>query len=369
MLKPSDIVTHLQKYLPRFTSLFNDLLVVDSASVTASDTVAVESVDHGLSPGNSVVFSGGTVENGITAVSLSGSTLTFTTATEHDYNAPELPAIPTTVTMSGFTNAAYNTTHTLIGVPNRTKFQIALPTGETVAPTLNSNEVAIENRSAGLKGIWTVATTPDDDNFTVTITDTPDLPVGTITGLSVATSTRVGVASDVDRARQLYTQQTGPTKLWAFVVMGDVNVSKDRHTYNDGVAGFTAQDFALLRLLQNFFIVVFTPINDSLNAQTAQDNAYDTVFQALMNALYLYGQSTSAVIDYLTVPVGHGGRVPDDTAVYEHVYEWQLISALNYEEGVVTGRDVAFRDIDAVFELFGDAEANMDLNINLDEDP
>lgn len=369
MLKPTDLVLHLQENLPRFTNLFNDLLTVSSASVTAADTVAVVSTAHGLSVGNGVVFSGGTVENAISAVSLSDNILTFTTDNEHDLNAPAAPAIATTVTISGFTNAVYNTTHTLIGVPNRTKFQIALPTGETVAPTLNGNEVVDEDRSAGLKGIWEVATTPDANNFTVTITDTPDLPLGPVNNLSVLSSTRIGAASDLARARQLYTQQTGPSKLWAFVIMGDVDVSKDRHTYNDATAGFTSQDFALLRLLQNFEVVVFFPINASLNAQAAQDLAYDTVFTALNNSLFLFGQSTSTVIDYITVPNGHGGALPDDTAVYEHLYDWQLPAAINYEEGVVTARDVAFRDIDAIFELFGDEEAQMTANINLDEDP
>lgn len=369
MITPTEIIVHLQTYLPTVTTLFNDLKTVISASVTSVDIISVNIAAHGFSPGNNVVISGGTVENGITAAVLDTpeENVIFTTNYEHDFNAPPSPADPTYVILDGFTNPVYNTTHQLTGVPNRNKIQIALPSSETLAPTLNGNEIAIEDRSAGLKGFHQVATVPDVDNFTVQFTGIPDLPLGPVTGLKVLSELRATAVTDLERARELYTEQ-GSNKLWAFLIMGDVATSRDRHTFNDAVAGFTAQDYNKLTLLHNFEIVVFIPISNDLTPVAAQDLAYNEIYTSLLGVLFGYNNQSSK-LNYVTVPVGHGGAEKDNKSWYEHVYDWELPIVVDSDDGYYEGRHVAARDINAIFDLFGDAEAQLEANINLDEEP
>jgi hypothetical protein len=299
-------------------------------------------------------------------------TTRFTTTDEHDLTEARAPEDPTTITLSGI-GAPWDGTHTLDNVPNRETFEIPTPAGETIPPVITSG-VLIETRKAGITGIQTVATVPDADNFTFNVpAGVPSLPTGAIPNIVITTGARVTGAADYERATEIYTQQ-GAGNAYLFVIMSDANVSKDRHTNNDAIAAFTPQNLQKQIVLQSFTTALFIPTaaNDA-GAFQAQSDAYGEIFTDLLRVLYgfRFSDPTTAQ-NYVTVSNGHGPGVrSNNTAYYTHVYDWQIPAVITYEEGFGTGfsADVAFRDISATFENFGDEEAPLTFGLDLDEEP
>lgn len=368
MITPNDIVLHLATYLPRVTEKFSVSPTVISSEVVSANTLSVNVIDHGFVAGTPLAITSGFLNNPIVAVQLVGERLVFTTQEDHDYTSPDFPI--QYVELNGFTlSSVYDGQHELVNVPNRRNFVISLPENQFVAPVLNGNEVAQEDRNTGIKGYRTVTAVADANNFSIQIDNVPPLPVNFITGLSITQNVRVAAASDIDRAREVYSRQNPDEYLWAFVIMGDVDVSKDRHTLNDATAGFTNQDLQLIRYLQNFSIVVFIPTINDVSGAKAQTLAYGEMFEILNKVLFGFGfNDSSSAINYVTVNNGHGPN-PFNTSWYEHVYEWQLPVAVDFEDGFGFTEDVAFRDIKSVWDINRDSAAQMVLDINLDEEP
>jgi len=362
LITPSDIVKHLKTYLPIFTDKFTELLTVTAASITAGNILNVTSTAHGKSPGQSIVISNGTVRNSLTASSLGTGTVTFTTGTDHDLIKPSQPLDDQILTLAGFGNV-WDGEHDIIDIPNRRNFTVNLPSGEVAAPPVDGSQYLIESLTFGVQ---TINTVPTVDTFTVDLSASPVLPIGTVDNLKVISGFRIAAAADFNRAQAAYSKQnTGEAYL--FVIMTDTDVSKDRHTFNDGVAGLTRQDEMLLRLLQSFSTSVFIPTTEDLSGVDAQDLAYGSLFSALIRALFGY-EPDGSQIRYLNVPSGHGpGEY--NSAYYVHVYDWQLPDVINYEDSFLEQPDVAFRDIAQTLKLFSDNEAEMIVNINLDDEP
>jgi len=337
-------------------------LTVSSAAMGALNVLTVTSAGHGYSPGKNLVLAGGTVRNPLTASTLIDGTVQFTTVYDHDLITPSLPLDDLTLTLAGF-GSVWDGEHTIIDVPNRRNFIVNLPNGEVAAPAVNESQYLKESIQTG---IYSIDTVPTVDTFTFDLSSLASLAMGTVDDLRIISGFRIYAAADFKRAQAAYSeQQSGEACL--FVIMADADVAKDRHTLNDGTAGFTRQDENLLRILQNFSTAVFIPSTEDLAGVDAQDLSYSTLFAALVSALYGY-QMDGSIIKYLTVPVGHGpGEY--NSAYYVHVYDWQLPGVINYEDGFLQSPDVAFRDMTQTLKLFADDEAEMVSNINLDDSP
>jgi hypothetical protein len=260
-------------------------------------------------------------------------------------------------------------TGTIIAVPNRQTFEIEYPDGVTTLPTLSASTFLVEDRSAGILGIYEIATVPDVNTFTIDITDVPAFPTGPIEGLSIATRTRIYAAANIDRAVDIYTKYES-NNLVLFLIMNDVDVSKDRHTLTDAIAGFTRVNFGKQTFLQNFSTVVFFPTNDGDKAGgNAQQQAYGEVFLALYSTLYGVAiEDPDTKIPYVIVSNGHGvGQYTN--SYYTHVYEWQIPSVLTFDDGFNQQPSVAFRDINSAWDLLNDSESQLLLDVNLDDEP
>jgi hypothetical protein len=367
MITPNEITTHLQTYLPIFSDLFTEFMTVASASVDASNIVTVNVTDHGKSVGDSVVISAGTNRNALEASLLVDDTVKFTTKYEHDLIMPSKNLDLSEITLAGFTggDTVWNATFDIAGVPDRNSFIVSLPSGEIAAPTVDESQYLIEDRSAGLKGLQIIDTVPTDDQFTIALVGIPALPVGTIDNLSIISEFRIYAAADFKRAQAVYTKQASDDAT-LFVVMLDGDVSKDRHTLNDMIAGFTAQDYKLLRIARNFATILFLPTAADLSGAAAQQLAYGEIYDDLLRTLFGF-TTTGQAINYAVVPSGDG-PTEYNTAYYGHTYEWQSIKTIDFQNGFLQQQSVAFRDIAATFKLFADDQAEMTVNINLDEE-
>jgi len=365
MITPSDIVRQLKTYLPLFTDRFTELLTVSSAAVDASNIVTVTTPTHGKIIGQSVIISAGTTRNLLSASILAGTThVTFTTKYDHDLITPSLPFDDQTLVLDGF-DSVWDDTFDIVDVPNRRNFTVILPDGEVAAPAVDETQYLIDTRT-GLAGVQVIATVPSAGTFTINLSDAPALPPGPIDGLEIVSGFRISAAADFKRAQAVYTEHASEDD-YLFVIMTDSDISKDRHTLNDGVAGMNRQDMNLIRMLRNFSTVVFMHTGADLSGANAQDAAYSTIYAALLSTLFGYEQP-GQVIKYGAVPSGDG-PAEYNTAYYAHTYDWQIPGSITYEDGFLQQPDVAFRDIAQTLKLFNDSEAEMTVNINLDEEP
>jgi len=364
MTTPSDIVRHLKTYVPLFTDRFTEVLPVSGATMGASKIVTITSAAHGRTPGKSVVVTAGTTRNPLSAAVLDGATVQFTTKYDHDLIKPSQPLDDQTLTLDGF-GSAWDGVFDIIDVPNRRNFNVDLPTGVTVAPTVDESQYLIEARSLGLVGVQEVATVPTADTFTLDLSAAPSLPVGPVDDLAIISGFRISAAADFQRATKIYTKQSSGDD-YLFVIMTDGDVSKDRHTFNDSVASFSRQDMNLLRVLRNFSTVVFIGTESDLSGADAQDLAYSTIYSSLLSALFGYEGDESAIKSG-AVPVGDGPAVYN-SAYYAHTYDWQMQTALTYQDGFLQTSDVAFRDIVQALKLFNDNDAQLTVNLDLDRE-
>lgn len=371
MLTPNKIVAHLQTYLPASTDVFTEFITVNTGTVTGGNVLNVNAPNHGLSVDTPIVVKQGRFNIPIVSVTLTADDqLLFETEVDHDQNYPD-PNIygKRFVTLSGFTNNAYNTTHELMDVPNRENFLIDLPEGETGAPSLTGNEFLVEFRTAGITGLHTVDTIVNADNFTIVFDGFPEFPNEEIENLQIARRVRVAAAADYERAKAIYTKYPS-NENWLFVIMLDVDVSKDRYTLGDADAGFTAQDYNLLNLLQNFATTCFIGTHDELSGSVAQEKAYGEVFEALLKTLYGFTEiNQGSAIPFVPIPRGHGpAEAQYNSAYYPHAYEWQLPITIDYSDGFTDYAHVAFRDISMSWNNNRDIQAKLLANIDLDRE-
>lgn len=368
MITPSQIVTHLGRYLPRLTGLFNDTLSA-SASVSGSTLTVTTTTAHGLSAGSNITISAARVIVPIVGAVVNGDNIIFETSVDHDLTEPRQVNDMGQITLAGFTDAEWNTAHELLAVPNRLNFEVAIP--DVVGLTLNGNETLRVERSVSVLGIVQVASVIDTTSFTVTIpSSVPSLDTLSLDDLSVVTSVRVVGVSTLERAEEIYTKR-GANKLWCFVMMTDTDISKDRHSINDGTASFSMQDEMRLRNLNHFSTIVYMPSSDSLAGASRQELAYGDVYTALLGCLYGYTgfNSIESGTKFAVVAGGHGpGKYTP--AYYTHVYDWELPQDVTADNGFSYYESVAFRDMYMSLPMNTvDNAERYTLAINLDDEP
>jgi hypothetical protein len=367
MINPTDIVTHLQAYVPAFTDLFSET-VTGTATANGITVTVTTSSAHGLSVGRKIAIAATGYRNSIaSAVDNGDGTIRFETAQEHDLTEPKAYADPTTLRLGGFANSAWNHTFTIVSVPNRKFFEVEFPAGESDVPSL-TGAYLLESRTAGVVGVQTVETVPTATSFTFDVSGVPSLPTGEIENIKIITGIRVYGAADFERAQAAYTRLAAG-KAALFVIMSDADVSKDRHTLNDGIAAFARSNIGKQIILQNFATTVFLPTEKQLAGHTAQNQAYGEVYRALASVLYGFEfDDPDTKQPYVCVNNGHGPGVYN-SAYYTHVYDWQVPSVVTFENGYNLAPDVAWRDIVSSWALNSDDAAELSFNADLDIEP
>jgi len=368
MISPEDIVFHLQTFIPRFTNDFSEQ-IQGSASVLGN-VVTVQASNHALQDGNNIIVRGSNFQNQLSDVTINadGSTR-FITTFDHDLTEPRLAEDQRTLVLDGIA-VPWEGAHIIDSVSNRRTFEILTPIGETIEPDI-TNAFLIESRSAGVGGLQQVDTT-DISSFTFNLSpDFPTLPTGEIGDIEILKSVRVSGAADLARAEELYTQKSGinATKPYLFVIMLDADVSKDRHSLNDGVGTFTSQNTMKQTILQNFVVAAFIPTITDVSGFKAQDLAYNDYFTALVNVMFGFQfPDPETQQNYVTVSNGHGPAGDYNSSYYIHVYNWQTPSVITFDNGFNLQPDVAFRDITATWDINRDDMSQMSNNINLDDE-
>lgn len=357
-MKMLDVVTQLQLLMPKYTVLLTDVTGISTIVASGGTATITTSSAHGLSTGQAAVLANIETETPITAVSKSGNLYTFTTSPAHDltYGWTEHE----TITLSGFTDGAWNAAFELKGVPNRNQFVIQ---STNSLPSLNSNEVLHEIRSDGVNGRHSITV-----STTTVFTVTGSFLDANYTGGTVNTNPRIAGAVTVERALEEYTKKP-VTDLWLIVAMHDADISKDRHSMSDAAASRGHGDDIRTRMLDGFTIYAFVNTTGDIAGQDAVDLCRHTLLQPILRSVYgaIFDTGLAASGDFKAVLTGHG-LANYDRAVLVYSYSFETAVELTTGDSVQPGDTRAFRDIDYTEAIGGADTTNMTVEINLDED-
>ena len=365
MITPSMIVSHLGKYLPRVTNLFNESLSTSSTSVIPTNTLLIETtVGHGLVSGDYITISAGKIEVPI----IDFFEGLFETSIDHDLTEPRKIYDMKTVELSGFTNPDWNSTFDILEVPNRIFFSVA---NDLPDPILTGSERLVVERSVSIFGIFEVQDVPTLTEFSIQLAaNVSDITGTDFSNVEVVKRVRIAACSDIDRAVEIYTKQ-GADKIWAFLIMTPLDVSKDQTAKSDAYSTQTSGDELRMRLLQNFSIVVFIPTSNSLTGATAQELAYGEIYESFLKILHGFDGFFTAedASKFVTISTGHGSGIYN-TAYYTQVYDFQSPVDITFENGFDFYESTAFRDIagDLSVNTPGNLE-KLNLSIDLDDEP
>lgn len=343
-MKAEDIIKQLQGVLPFLTNLFSDEIAISRIWQENSTAYCSTVEPHGLINNEYVNISGVRTKNKIVSLTREGKNATAILSYPHDVTLIYQP----TVNISGCDQVQYNGEKILVDVPGikKIKFQVSgnPPTPATGDIYLN------ELRYSGFNG-WHEITVIDDYNFSYPLRDT--LPYLVPTGeIKCRFNIRTSGAATLEEAETSYTQKTqnGQTeKYWAFVVLDDVDISKDRNIETDSTTVITPGDRFRQRQINRFDVYVFSPCTSNISGRVNRDSMEDV-------ALYLY----AAILRYkfptgLASPIwsqttanGHS-IVSKGSAYYIHRFKFEAVSDITTPDTIVPDANVALREIDFSF--------------------
>lgn len=358
-MRLADVTRQLQLLLPKYTDLFSDVLDISSIVATVTVATITTSTVHKLDNDNAVVMSDVGTNTTIAGVSQDGLIFTFTTGTDHDItlDSPDHE----NVTLDGFTDSAWNGSFELIDVPNRRSFEVK---SVNAIPVLNGNEILQEVRSDGVNGRYK-ATVTSPTEFTIEGT----FLASNYSGGKVSTKVRVAGAVSLDRAINQYTEQK-LSELWAFVLMADVQVSKNRDTRDDSDASLPTGTEMRQRAMDGFEVLIFQNTTEDIAATDAIDIARHDLFLPLLKSVYgaRFDSGLSGDTDFRTIFVSQG-LVNYSKSVLIYSYKFQALYDLTDGDTVEPSDTRAYRDISSTQSVGGDDTLDMTVTVDLDKQP
>ena len=363
-MKSEFIIRQLYDVVPELTDLFSDNINVVSITKVLNTVTVVTATPHGLQTNNVVSIAGAKPVTRIVSLTQVNGIATAITDQDHDLTEGFFP----TVEISGATEAGYNGTFELLSVPNRLTFTYRLTSNPT-SPATSSGDILL--LTAGL-GTY-------NGRFQVTVvnptTFTYQLPIPlyspAIGNIKVKKGIRISGAATIERAMDAYTKQQ-TNKLWAFVILEDTAVNKDRTVRSDAVTTRTVADDFRMRLLKNFSVYVICPSTDTIAARTERDLMEDVeviLYRSLL-ALKVPSMYTERTWSLIT-PIGNG-TFAYTPAIYVHRYSFQLTLDLLIEDTAYKPRTRAFRDLTLNYFDFEDTEKTnliATATVDLDDEP
>lgn len=316
---PDNIMFHLRKTIPNFINIFNDEIDIDAEIIDGSPQKLKVTASNDFELGQKVQFTNSLIDNGINDVSLSVGILRFTVNSAHD-----LTENYSTIELRGFTDDQFNGYFDLKYVMNEYIFEIELD----ALPVLSGSEVLRENWSNGLNDIFEIKTITSS-GFEVEIIGKPEYDILPIPQIKTVTGYRMEVVDDYKRLEEIYTKQP-PEKISLFLIMNDVNVSKDRNLTSDAIRQDTEQNDQRILNIGRFTIVVIIPTANKLTSAAAINLCYVEIYEALIKSIsgmrFIEDNSTG----YFSNLIAHGSTIYN-RAYYGHAFDFEQPFDYNWE--------------------------------------
>jgi len=335
-MQGEELIIQLQKFLPKFTDKFSSNIAIASITSSALLATATTSAAHGLSTGNVVNIVGALSPVAITSISRSGTVATVTTTDNHDLTDKVFP----TVTLSGTSEAIFNGTFTFLNQVNRKTFTFTVAdSGATIATGGQLEDPGAAGGYDGLVAVTVISTTV----FTYALILVQS-SAAIVTNAQVRQAIRITGAVDLDRAKVMYTKQS-TDDFWAFVILEDVIVSKDRHGFNDANSSEGSSGSRRQQIIQPFIVIVYAPATDDLSGRLVRDDM-EAIAPAMYQSLVQFKPDTGlAEGANMGVTFVGSGTIEYATAYYAYGFRFELLANIENADTIEHSFDVAFRDI------------------------
>ena len=372
MIKASTIIAQLQTVLPTQTALFTNAdISITSLTRSGSTVTAVTSAPHNLTTNNYVTIINAKTPIAIssltmvadTGIGATGATVTVVTATDHDFTE----GFDFTCEISGATQAAYNGTFDILTVPNRRTFTYHITT-QPVTPATGTPYL-LNNNKSGYNGRHQVTVT-NATTFTYAISSTPISPAQ---GSAVLRSgVRISGAISWERAKEAYTKQAAD-KMWAFVVLGDNSISKDRRVTTDAISTLAHGDSYRQRMIAPFSVYIYAPCTNEVAGRAVRDSMEDVRIALYKSLLRVKFESVLAETNVYLVTAAGDRYVEYTGAYYIHEFVFETVCDIVIEDTVAADDNVAFRNFSLIFDDpdvdDGDNVIMQTDDVNLDDVP
>lgn len=364
-MKAEYIIRQLYDTVPFITDYFSETVNVTSLSRSGSTVTAITSVPHGLLTGQYVNITGAKTPTLITSLTQSNGIATAVTNQDHDLT--EGGWFPN-VEISGANQSGYNGTFELLRVPNRITFTYKLTSNPT-SPATSTGDILLLTAGIGTYNGRYAVTVVNSTTFTYQIDSTPySPPSGTI---SLKKNIRISGAATLDRAVEGYTKQA-TNKLWAFVVLDDTQINKDRFLRNDMVATRSTADDYRMRVIKNFSVYIFAPSTEGISARTERDLMEDIEVILYKSLLAIKIPSPYTEPTWSLVTPSGNGISEYNRAYYIHRFQFQTSFDILIEDTAYNPFTRAFRDISLNYYDFTeplDGQIIASADFSLDDEP
>ena len=346
-MKAEDIIKQLVAVLPGLTGLFSQESDITSLTISSRTVTATTSTNHGLSEGEGVNICGAISVLPITSLTHVDGLATLVTSSDHDLVNYDNQSI----TISGATEPEYNGTFPVELVVNKTTIQFRVADTAT-SPATGSPVLEKESKFA-YNGFKQVASTPTPTTFTYEIPTGIQLPVADAIGtIKVRSCHRITGASTFERIQQIYTPQDDQevpeifNNLWAFVVLGDTLVHRDKRNSFDSLNSNTKEQDYKVYTLPRFQIYVITPSSESLGGREPRDlmeDLFPLFIKSIARVKLPSGFCTDGPVTIS--PTGHS-TVDDNLAFYVHEFSFESVNEITLADTVDVEYNRAFRCVD-----------------------
>lgn len=347
-MKGLDIIEQLHLSIPSVTNLFSNQIAVTSLTMSGTTVTCTTATAHNLSTGDLVNVQGALVPNPITSLTQVDNVATAITSFKHSivqgFNfVSKQPDNNLTVDISGATESEYNGVKQLLIRVNATEFTYQI-SGDPSSPATGS-PVLNEFRESGYNGLVSITVTGASTFTYSSPINLPSPATGTIT---VHTPIRISGAVDVERSFASYTKQNAD-ELWAFVVLDDSVVSKDRNVLSDADQSVGPGDSRRQRIIQNFSIFVFATVTAELSARAIRDLMEDINIFFIKSIVGFQSPSGLTENPKFKVTFGEHGLAIYNGSEYVHRFQYQTLFDITAGDTLRQGLYVPLRRIELNF--------------------
>ena len=366
-MKAQDIVQTLQQRLPFYSDAFSAQIALTSLVSLSNVVTVTTAVDHALSVGDKIHINNAVIPNPIVSLSQADGMANAETLNKHDLTFEK--NLDQSVTISGAAEAGYNGDKTLLSVMAQSRNNFTFEVDElTISPDSGSPILeqtiaprTVEGTQMGFNGFFAIQSVPTASTFTYN-SMLPDVSaIGS--PVLIGPGLRISRAASIDEIVNNYTQQlsesgrSGIRDLWAFVVLGDVSVSKSRHITTDNIATFALGDDPRQRQIEPFSVFVVIPTSKDLSGSIARDISQDLtpVFYRSLVGVKPATSLTESTWSKIAA-TGHGQALWNGS-FYIHQFEFEGLADITLEDTALHTNHVPFECFNLNFFLTDNRDA------------
>lgn len=342
-MKASDVILQLKNVLPQLTDQFSDEIAISDISISGTTVTVTTATSHGLKVGEALTISGGKAAVDVSSLTQVGGLATLDTVQDHDVTKNVAETFIPKIEITGANESEWNDTFDVTdGPPNRKTIEFDVPASHTSPAT--GTILLFDGADRGMNGIQlvTVIVSPTvfEYELTTSIALTTALP-----GAKLKKNIRITGSLTIDRAIRAYTRQK-KQKLYAFVVLGDALISKDTNVNSDATAPrFDGEDFRM-RLVQNMGIFIFVPVTQSLAGAVARRDLIEEIRPAIFKAILgIKFPSQLFECEFSKLSYEGDSIFADNDAYFIYQFAFQTVFDIVDADTADDSDDVAFRDI------------------------